>query len=307
LAAVTAEAGQGDQQLAWLRPLTGRAQAGWQSASAFGLTAGEGDLSAKLHGGIVQVDPFAIPVSEGRILGAPQIHLVGLRPAVVMPRGQLVDQVHISPEVIDAGLKYVSPLLSQATRSQGRFSLSIDGAHIPLTEPADAASRGELTIHEARVTPGPLAMEIIALVRQIRSLRQGERLLPQLATAEARDRTLLEMSQEQIAFEVAGRRVHHRGVTAHVGDVEIRTRGSVGFDQSLAIVAEVPIRDDWVGQRPWLAGLRGQTMQIPVRGTFSRPELDPQALRELNAKLIGSAVEGAVLEGLQRLLERRRE
>ncbi|MEX0938718.1 MAG: hypothetical protein WDZ59_12730 [Pirellulales bacterium] len=305
--AVAAEAGQGEQQFAWLRPLSGNARAGWQSIRAFGLTAGQGELSANLRGGIVQVDPFEIAVSEGRILGAPQVHLAVERPAVVLPRGQLIDQVHISPEVIDAGLKYVSPLLSQATRSQGRFSLAIDGAQIPLDQPIDAGSRGELTIHEARVTPGPLAMEILAIARQIRSLRQGDRLLPQLATAEARDRTLLEMSQEQIAFEVSGRRVHHRGVTANVGDVEIRTHGSVGFDQTLAIVAEVPIRDDWVGQRPWLAGLRGQTMQFPVRGTLSRPELDPQTLRNLNAQLIGNAVEGAVLEGLQRLLERRRE
>jgi hypothetical protein len=55
-----------------------------------------------------------------------------------------------------------------------------------------------------------------------------------------------------------------------------------------------------------LGGLRGQAIRIPVRGTFAKPQIDREVLRGLSQQLLQSAAEGAINQGLDRLLERLR-
>jgi hypothetical protein len=88
------------------------------------------------------------------------------------------------------------------------------------------------------------------------------------------------------------------------GDVLIRTSGSVGLDESLAIMAEVPIRDEWVTNKKYLASLRGTTIQIPLQGTLSKPRLDNRMLRELSARMIGGAARGVLQDEVNRGLQR---
>jgi hypothetical protein len=75
-------------------------------------------------------------------------------------------------------------------------------------------------------------------------------------------------------------------MTLQIKDVAVQTRGSVGFDQSLSLVAEIPIADDWIKGEAWMGALKGQTIKIPITGTVTKPQLDIQAVRELSMNLI---------------------
>ena len=87
-----------------------------------------------------------------------------------MPAGQVVNNVRISPEVSEAMLKYVAPVLAGATQSEGQFSLQLDGLRAPLADTKKATSSGTLTVHSVRVVPGPTTEQWVGLAQQVQSL-----------------------------------------------------------------------------------------------------------------------------------------
>ena len=58
-----------------------------------------------------------------------------------MPAGPLITNVRISPEVSEAMLKYVAPVLAGATQSEGQFSLQLDGTRVPLADTEEGRFR----------------------------------------------------------------------------------------------------------------------------------------------------------------------
>ncbi len=113
----------------------------------------------------------------------------------------------------------------------------------------------------------------------------------------------MSMTEQQIDIQMADGRVHHRGLEMNVHDVVIRTQGWVGLDQSLSMLAEVPIRDQWVQRDRFLSALRGQSIRIPITGTLSHPKVDRSALRQLSRQLLGGAAERLLQDELQRQLK----
>jgi hypothetical protein len=114
----------------------------------------------------------------------------------------------------------------------------------------------------------------------------------------------LTINNQDVDFQMRDGRVYHRGLEFLVGDVVIRTSGSVGFDQTLALTAEVPLQDKWIGDNRYLSGLRGQALQIPVGGTLSQPQLDSRALAEIAGRMGTSAIRGKLEDELQKQLGR---
>jgi hypothetical protein len=96
--------------------------------------------------------------------------------------------------------------------------------------------------------------------------------------------------------------VHNRGMKMTVGDVVITTEGSVAIEtQQINLVATIPIQDSWFKQKDGIfAGLKGQTLQIPVTGTLTQPRLDTKSLQNLGKQLAGAAVQGAVGKQVER-------
>ncbi len=219
---------------------------------------------------------------------------------LLVDRGQLVNNVRISPELCQTWLKYVAPLLADATRAEGRFSVLLDGAKVPLSDTTKSDIHGQLTIHSAQVGPGPLAQEFLSLAQQVKTiLNSGTASNGPIAAS-----NWLMIPEQTVRVDVEDGRVHHQGLTMTSGDVQIRTNGSVGFDESLAIMAEVPIRDEWVTNKKYLSSLRGTTIQIPVQGTLSKPRLDNRMLRDLSTRMIGGAARGVLQDEVNRGLQR---
>jgi hypothetical protein len=204
-------------------------------------------------------------------------------------------------------LKYVAPLLAEATRADGRFSLTLDRAAVPLAAPAASDVEGVMAIHHARVGPGPLSERFLWIAQQIKAVIERRPLAPVLNVS---SNQWLSLPAQNVAFEMRDGRVYHQNLELTAGDVGIRTQGSVGLDQSLQLVAEVPIRDEWVESDQLLSSLKGQVVRIPIRGELSRPELDGRALQQFAAQMAGEAatrlLEQELSRGLQRLLQPRK-
>jgi hypothetical protein len=259
------------------KELTAEAGFGWNAANFYGLNVGAGTLRGRLSDGLLKIDPLDLPISEGRLTLAPEARLANDPPMVILPKGPLVKDVRITPQISSAALKFVHPFLAGATSVVGRFSVDLEGAYVPVFEPKKSQVAGRMKIESVEVTPGPLLTQV----------------LPLLAAATPRQVPL----SPDVDFWVQNSRVYHRGAGIVIGKSHISTSGSIGFDESLELIAEVPIPEAWLARGGAIgSALKNQTLKVPIAGTLSRPQIDRRELERLRTQFLGQAA-GNLLEG----------
>ncbi len=286
----------------WSHRWNATAEAGWSSAGAYGLLLGGGRLQGKLSEGQLQVAPLDIAVGQGRFTASPLVRLTPGAEQLVLPKGPLVTNVDISPEVSETMLKYVAPILAGATRTEGQFSIDLDLAEVPFGQPEQARVQGRLTAHRLSVSPGPMTSQLVTLVSQIEALTKRKQFLQ--TAASPRNKSFLTMTERQVDFQVVEGRVYHRNLEFLIDDVPVRSRGSVGFDQTLAIEIEIPIQDKWIEREPALRGFAGKSLKIPIYGTFQKPRIDERAVADLSRQLLQGAATQAIGDELNRQFEK---
>jgi hypothetical protein len=271
--------------------LRAKLEAPWQGAGVFGLPIGPGKLTAHLGDGGVRFEPLAFAVGQGRLDVNPYVRLDPAPQELTLARGQILTDVFISREVSDAILKYIAPVLADATRSSGTFSLRLDEGRVPLEDPKTAKASGALRLQGVEVLPGPSTEQWVSLAQRIENLiKNGD---PQALVGQP-PKALLRIPDRNIAYRVADGRVYHEDMEFYVGEVVVQSRGSVGFDQTVAMTVTVPILDKWVENRPALAGFRGKSVDIPVGGTLDRPRVDAGALTAISGQMLRDAAQGAI-------------
>jgi len=152
-----------------------------------------------------------------------------------------------------------------------------------------------------RVVPGPATEQWVGLARQIESLVKRR---DPASLANRPPVTLLSIRDQQVNFRVVDGRVHHENIEFQVGDVVMRTQGSVGLDETLAITLQIPVQDSWIVKEPLLANLKGQSLQVPVGGTLKRPQIDQRAVANLSAQLFQNAAGQAVGNEINKALDK---
>lgn len=263
--------------------LEGAADAGWQSANLYGFSIGPGDLKARLAGGLLTLDPLDLEVNRGRLWLAPALRLSPGPMELTLERGKIVDNVDITPETCQQALMYINPALAHLQQVEGRCSLSLDGCRLPLADLAAGELQGELTVHAITIdSPSPLIAVLAAVAGQQ---------LPVEIERESR-----------IGFHMADRRVYHDRVEIVFPRGTIRTRGSVGLDQTLDIVAEIPL-----SLLPFREQMRkdlaDEIVEAPITGTLKQVRLDDKKIRERLARMAEEGAARAVEGGVNRLLD----
>ncbi len=176
----------------------------------------------------------------------------------------LITDARMDPPVAWVVLAYVAPVLADATRSSGRFSLVLDGATLPVGDPAAGTLSGTLAMHEVVVGPGPLVRNLFASL-------PGD--LPPPPAVRVAD-------ESHVRFKLADRRVFHEGLEFGLPlpgpgrRLDVQSSGSVGLDdQSLDLKLVLPIPTDLRQDRPLLAALAGKTVSLGVAGELGQPEV----------------------------------
>ncbi|HEX5470303.1 MAG TPA: hypothetical protein VFW73_00360 [Lacipirellulaceae bacterium] len=287
----------------WSRRIHAQIELPWSGADVYGMQIGPGRLAATLGDGALRIEPLALTIGQGQLTAAPFVRLDPAPAELSLAGGPILTNVHISPEVSEAMLKYMAPVLAGATQSEGLFSLQLDSARVPLADFRNADSAGQLTVHSVRVTPGPMASEWVGLAQQIEALAKRH----DPASLTGRQVTLVSIRDQQVVFRVVNGRVYHQNVEFQVGDVTLRSQGSVGFDQTIALTLEIPIQDAWVAKEPLLSGLKGQSLQVPVTGTLTHPKMDQRAITRLSAQLIQNGAGQALGNELNKALDKFRK
>ncbi len=280
----------------WISPgLQASASFGWDQGELLGLPVGKSDFDIGVSQSIGSVKTQGIPFAGGLIQFAPQLDMRTEQPVLSMDQTRLINNVALRPETARQWLKYVAPLAADATSAEGNFTVDIGGAKVPILDPMNMEARGAVRLSNVVIGAGPTAEKLLATVKQVRSMLKPD--------ATDRDlNTWLRMEEQTIPVLVKDGRVFHENLKFSHKDLVVQTSGSVGLDQSLNMVAKIPIANDWIAGKDYLAGLQGKSISIPVGGTVSKPILDKRALENLTRNLArdaaGSAINKAVTDKL---------
>ncbi|MFK7766359.1 MAG: hypothetical protein AB8B55_04000 [Mariniblastus sp.] len=261
---------------------------GWEQGEILGLPVGKSEMEVSLQQGVAFLKTTGIPFAGGTVQFAPQIDLRGEQLVLMMEKTRVIDNVALQPETARQWLKYVAPLAADATSAQGNFTVDVGGARIPLMDPTAMDARGAVRLHQVVIGAGPTAQQLLGTVKQLRGLLKPD------ANNDRDLNTWLQMNEQTVPIMVRNGRVYHDKLDFAHKDLVVQTSGSVGFDQSLDMIAKIPIADDWIEGKPYLASLKGQFISIPVTGTASEPKLDKRAIQQLSKNLAKQVAAGAL-------------
>jgi hypothetical protein len=196
---------------------------------------------------------------------------------------QLLADARLEPAVAQGVLAYIAPVMADATRTGGRFSLRLNGATLPVGVPAAAQVSGVLSMHAVDLGPGPLVARIIE------SLPFTLPVPPVIRIAD----------QSHVEFHLAERRMWHKGLAfgvplAKPGQrLDLMSSGSVGLDdKALDLKLELPIPADLPQDRPLLASLAGRTLSVRVGGMLGEPRVNFDGTLRATAGEIASELVG---------------
>jgi hypothetical protein len=214
---------------------------------------------------------------------------------VEIPAGPVCTNVALTQQICNGWMQYIAPMVSQAARAEGIFSLSLDETRLTPQELAHAQLSGRLEIPAGRVLPGPLFEHLGQLIAPIEAAARRGGLMADLLSTE---KPLAVMQNQVIDFELHDGRIHHTPALVELRKVAISTSGSVGLDQTLDITAVLLFPTNWVERLPFLAGPGGQGLVIPVGGTLKKPRVEPgtakRILRELGTGALGDLLDGVL-------------
>jgi translocation and assembly module TamB len=257
---------------AWCQQLSGKADVGWQSANIYGLVFGPTTLKAELSNGVVRLNPLDFPVSNGHLRLSPEVRLSPDPAEISAAPGVILDHIQLTPAMCQQGLKYIAPVLADVTQADGLISMNLEGCRLPLANPSAGDAAGTLTVHAVEIGPGPLLQELSQLLGQ----------LPKAQLAK----------ESAVQYRLVEGRIYHKGLQLDFPGFSIRTYGSVGLDQSLAMMVEMPIPAKWLPNNALRDTLTTRSINLPLIGTLSRPKLDPRAVEQAAGQFLERATEG---------------
>ena len=217
---------------------------------------------------------------------------------VVIKPGLLIDDLELTPEIGNDILKFIAPVLADASSVEGNFSLSIEEARLPLSDLSSAHIEGILKIHSVHVGANNLVKQILMGIGLPGSIQLIE--------------------ENPVHFKMADGAVWHQGLRFEVGTLSVETSGYVGLDQSLDLVATVTLPDLGKRDSPLVDSLSQRQIEIPIHGTLSAPVASGRGLLDEGSELLAELMpnlfdpnatsEGIDLEAvLSELVQRRRE
>ncbi len=278
--------------------MTGQATVRWLSASAYGFDVSSGSIDARLADGTLTFQPVDVAVAGGQLLLAPVLRLSALPAEIDLPAGPLLSNVQLSEQVCAHALKFIAPVFAEVTRTEGQFSVTLQGGRLPLADATAGDVAGQMLVQSAQMRPGPILQTLAGFAQQVEGILQGK--VPFANQAKAV--SLVKIENQTVDFRLVDRRVYHRGLQFVVGGVTITTRGSVGLDETIAVLAEIPMPAGLLAKQANPADPEKQTLKIPITGTLKNYKIDPRAIEQLPLLLIKGT--GSVINRLEGTLEK---
>lgn len=264
-----------------LTRLNGNAAVAWQSLKAYGFDVGQSEVKATVDQGLVSMTPVEAAFGGGKVRLEPSLKLNPGAYDLTFKKGKVIDTAKLTPAVCAEAVGYALPAFANSAQADGTISFELADNLIPLADPTHGVVKGNLTIHDATVAPGPVVTQVIEVFGMA---------TPKLQVKKG----------SVVPVRLENGRVHHTNFVVNVGNTPISTTGSVGVDGSLDMTVSVPVGSTLAeklvpGNRPLIhKAIAQQTITVAINGTLSKPALNREAMQGQLAKIVKGAMNDAV-------------
>ena len=121
---------------------------------------GGSSIGVDLSEAIANVSIDRLQIAGNELSFAPQIDLRTDEPVLYLQKGKLIDNLELTPETCREYLKYVAPMVADATSARGQFAVTTGGLQLPLMDPMQVAAKGGIQLKNVTIGAGPLANQI---------------------------------------------------------------------------------------------------------------------------------------------------
>jgi hypothetical protein len=239
-----------------LSNLTASAKLGFEQADYMGLNFGPTDVDINIQKGLLKIAPFVTTVNEGQFNFAGQTDF-RQKPAqfkIAEPM-QLMKNININDQTTQKLLRYLNPIFADAVNVSGIANFSCE----QLTIPFSAAAKKQTEV------VGTISMDKVRL--------QASDLLGQILTASGTSARGADITIRPTKFILRDGFLRYDDMQMDVGDNPVNFKGVIGLDKSLNMTVTLPYttrgRTARISQET-----SGQRIQVPLKGTVDKPELD---------------------------------
>jgi hypothetical protein len=271
-----------------LAAVNAEAAVGWESLSAYGFDIGANELRAKVTRGVVAVTPVYATFGGGKVIFAPTLHLEKTPGEMTLAKGHVLDHVKLTPAATASALGYALPAIANAGQAEGEISYVVADNRIVLDDYTQSTVTSAVVIHKATVGASPAIAKVAELLG-------------------VKGTTMTLAIETVVPVQVKDGRVHHQGFAMNFAGTPLRTSGSVGFDNTLDLIVEVPLPKDIpaLKNNPLLMkAIAGKWVKVPVKGTLSKPEVDPKGFEKAVAELAREGAKDVGKEAIENELKK---
>jgi len=193
-------------------------------------------------------------VNEGKIALAPVIDVSGKTPLLTLPdNSKILSDVKLDDDIANELLALIHPIFKGCTVTSGKLGMTMEKLHVPLdkTVEQETTFNGIISLRNMNMAAGELLKTILDITRQ--------------------KRTDIAVPDRDIAFKCEKGRISAEPLEIKTGGYSMTLSGSVGLDQTLQYLVDIPITMEMVGSDAYKY-LEGETIRIPIGGTISEPD-----------------------------------
>lgn len=258
----------------------GNAEVAIDRVTVPGLDIPGGTVKATLAEGVAALDG-RLTVNGGTVRLTPRVALTAQPYALTVPDGaKVLEGVALTQELMDAAFKVVNPLLAGSATPQGTVDLVCDSLTLPLAGDPLRESEAKLTLltHGCGVAPNGMLGTLLGLLH-------------------VKDR-MAYLPDQTFGVRVAEGTLTCDPIHMRIAAVRLECTGSTNLvTRELDYTLALPLTQQLLGDRLAKRLKVGETLRLPIGGTFDKPALD-------TAPVLGALADSALGRAADRLTER---
>jgi translocation and assembly module TamB len=228
---------------------------------------------------------LAATANGGQLNLQPTLHLQKEPFMLTLPKDTtILKDVEITDAIAERLMSKIHPVFQGSVQAEGLVDLHMQHFNWPLDskdrDKTDFA--GTLRLKGVRINSTKMLTGILALV----GVRGNE----------------MDFGDLDVDFVARNGRIETSPIRLEVDGYPISLHGSVGFDKSLDYIAKIPITPKLVGDKAYTY-LEGVTIDVPIRGNSSNPDIDKGSAQQASSSLAEQALQKSLQKGVQNVLE----
>ena len=196
----------------------------------------------------------------------------------------ILKDVEITDAMAESLMAKIHPVFQGSVQAQGFIDLYMEHFNWPLDKKDrdKTTFAGTLHLKGVRINSTNLLSGLMAMI----GIRGNE----------------MDFGDRNIDFVARNGRIETSPIRLEVDGYPVELRGSVGFDKSLDYIARLPITPKLVGDKAY-PYLEGVTIDVPIRGNSSNPDIDESAMQNASSSLAEQALQKTLEKGVQNIFE----